>query len=232
MNLIWTIGRQDFLMTFRDPVFKGLLIFPFIAFGLVRWLYPVLAAEFQSLQDYSQVILMWAMMQSATMFGFIYGFLMLEEKEEKIDYALGVLPLSNLNLLFYRLAFGSFISVLVNYMLLHYGLIIDLPWWQEILLAFQFSLIAPIMALFLSAFAGNKIEGLAQMKIVNLVLLIPALVYFFPFKLLQLTAIVPSYWFFRSLGAAQSSDFYWIYLVGIGYALLIMWWCNRRIKNH
>lgn len=216
MRTILTISRADFKLAFRDPIFKILYFFPFLAFIIIKWVLPAITSSYPEVEPYHPVILMWACMQSATMFGFIYGFLFLEEKEENVDQALRIAPVSTFALVSSRLAMGIMITLIVNYCLLHYGGIVNLDFWQEVLIAFQFSLLAPLMVLLLNVLAGNKIEGMAQMKVLNIILNLPALIYFLPFKAIHLTAIIPTYWSFRSIEAAiDGQDFGIFYLIGL-----------------
>lgn len=233
MNSILVLSANDFRSTFRDPVFKGLLVFPFLSFAIVRWVFPLLINRFPSIEPYGPVILMWGCLQSAIMFGFIYGFLFLEEKEENIWQVIRVLPISGLKLVLSRLLIGLIISSMVNFTLIHWGRIAHFPLYQEILLSIQFSLAAPLIALALGAFANNRIEGLAQMKIVNMLLIIPGLIYILPYKAFHLTALIPTYWSFRSLEMAtkNSADFFWFFIIGMIFYLTCIFLLNRRLER-
>lgn len=156
---------------------------------------------------------MWACLQSATMFGFIYGFIFLEEKEESIWQAVQVLPISGFMLVASRLVIGVLISTLVNFTILHYGGIIQLQVWKEFVIAIHFSLAAPLIALYIAAFARNKIEGLAQVKVINILVLLPAIIYFLPYKATFVTAVIPTFWSFRSLEFADSLKEFAIFLL-------------------
>jgi hypothetical protein len=232
MNYIFALSLSDLRSTFRDPIFKVLLFFPLVSFALVRWGLPVILREFPIVEIYTQVILMWACLQSATMFGFIYGFLFLEEKEENIWQMIRILPVSGLQLVFSRLLIGLSISTLVNFCLIHYGQIIQIPLIKEVLLSFHFSLAAPFIALLLGAFAQNRIEGLAQMKIINILLILPAIMYFVPSPWVHLAAIVPTYWSYRSLEFAQEKGQFWLYLIaGLGVYLVSVLLLTRKLMQ-
>lgn len=231
MNTLLTLSRADLRSTFRDPIFKGLLGFPFVAFAIVRYVWPWLSARFPVVAPYGEVLLMWACLQSATMFGMIYGFLFLEEKEDRVWEAIRVLPVTTARLVASRLLVGVAVSTLVNWALIHRGGIVDLPAWREWPLALLFSLSAPLLALLLGVLAGNRIEGLAQMKIWNLVLIVPALIYFVPHPLAHLTALSPTYWAFRSLeAAAQATGSWWTFLsIGFLVHILVIWGLARQM---
>jgi len=231
MRFILSLSFNDLRSTFRDPVFKALLFFPFISYGIVAWVLPAVIHRWPVVGDYSDVILMWACMQSSTMFGFIYGFLFLEEKEENINQALRVVPVSGIMLVFSRLLIGMGISFLVSMALFHFGGVVRLPLISEMLLSLLYSLSAPLITLLLAAFARNRIEGLAQMKMVNILLMFPGLIYFLPYKTLHLTALVPTYWSFRATEMAirHSTLFLLFFSGGLLLHLGIIYWLNKKL---
>ena len=233
MKTLLLLSRQDFTTTFRDPIFKGLLVFPLLAFALVKWVLPAVVAYYPPLEPYQPVILMWACLQSATMFGFIYGFLFLDEKEEHVFQVLRVVPVSTFRLLASRLLVGYFVSTVVNFLLLRFSGVVRLPLGQEVGLAAHFSLMAPLLALVLGSFAKNKVEGMAQMKIVNLLFVLPGLIYVLPQPFLHLLALVPTYWSFRSLKAAAAgeSGFFLFYVGGLLYYGLLLGLVNRHFQR-
>ena len=225
---------MDLRSTYRDPIFKGLLFFPLAAFLLVRFVAPLLLTRYPDWSEYAPLIVMWACMQSATMFGFIYGFLILEEKEENVFSALQITPVSARLFIGSRLLIGLLISCLVNFLILWYGGIVQLPFWLCLLCALQFSLLAPLLTLLLGVFAQNKIEGMAQMKIANLLLNLPILIYFLPYKALHATALLPTYWSFRSIEAGLAGENFWLFYVAgcLSYLLclfLLNFYFKRRV---
>ncbi len=233
MKQLLALSLNDFRVTFRDPMFRALLFFPFVSFALVKWAVPALVAAYPPAAGFQLVVLMWACQQSAVMFGFIYGFIFLEEKEIDVWQALRILPVSNLLLTGSRLAIGLIVSSLVNWTMIHAGGVITVPFWQEALLAINFSMLAPLMALVLGTFAQNRIEGLAQIKIVNLLVILPALIYFLPYQWMNVLAVVPPYWSFRAMEYAAKGDqaFWLFYLVGVIFSGLLCWWLSRRMQN-
>ena len=229
MKYFLNLSINDLRSTFRDPVFKALLFFPFVSYAIVGWIFPAVIHRWPVIGDYADVILMWACMQSSTMFGFIYGFLFLEEREEHITDALQVVPVRLITMIFARLLAGMLVSFMVNFVLFHFGGIAHLQVIQEILLALLYSLSAPLITLLVTAFAGNRIEGLAQMKIFNILLILPGLIFFLPYPLLNITAIIPTYWSFRATEMAlKGSPLFPVYLAGgLIFHLGLIFFLNR-----
>lgn len=230
MDKIILLSISDFKATFRDAMFKILLFFPFASFALIRWVLPFIEERYPEIGSYKQVVLMWACLQSATMFGFIYGFIFLEEKEQNIWQVIRVTPVGSLKVIFSRLLVGIMVSFFVNLCLLRFGNIVHLSFLTEIILALHFSLAAPLIALALGAFAKNRIEGLAQMKIINLLLIAPALIYFLPSKWAHITALIPTYWSNRALETADNNQNFFIFSVtGLVLYILAVLLLNRKM---
>ncbi len=234
MSFFLYLCVNDFRSTFRDPIFKAILFFPFLSFAIIRWVFPFLMSHFAILIPYRVVILMWACLQSSIMFGFIYGFLFLEEKEEHVWDVIRVMPIAGIKLVFSRLFLGVIISSIVNFCIIHWGKIIDISVLEALLVSFLFSLSAPLIALVLGAMAENRIEGLALMKIFNLFLIIPGLIYFLPQKFAHLTAIIPTYWSFRTLEYAGNDlhHFLLFLVVGLFIHIIFMAYFNRRMARN
>ncbi len=233
MKQLLTLSQNDFRNTFRDPMFRFLLVFPIVSFAIVYWAVPAIEGVYLPITPYKPVVLMWASLQSATMFGFIYGFLFLEEKEESVWQAVRLLPISGLRLLFSRLLVGLVVSFIANFTIIHFGGIAALPVYISMLLAAVFSLTTLVIALWLGAMSHNKIEGMAQMKILNVILMLPGITYFLPYKFLHITAVIPTYWSFKGIemSMANSTDF-WRYLAGgIVFQLAIIFFLNRKLQR-
>lgn len=215
MNRILILSANDFRMVFRDPLLRVFLFMPLLIFAVVKWILPIVFSLFLVVQAYDYVIMMWACMQTSTMFGFISGFIFLEEKDENVFSALRVTPVTASILISFRMLLGITISVLINWLILEFGGIISANEWQKILVAFQYGLLAPLLALLLAVFANNKVEGLAQFKIYNLVVNLPILIYFLDFKGLHALAIIPTYWSFRCIETMEEGgNFIILFLIG------------------
>ncbi len=230
MSQILILSANDFRMVFRDPMLRIFLFMPL----LVVWLVPVLFAAYPAARDYDYVILMLAGMQTSTMFGFINGFVFLEEKDEQVFSALRVMPVSAGMLVGVRMLLGFAVACLVNVMLFRLTPWVAIGWGQTLLLAGQYALLAPLLALLVATFAQNKVEGLAQFKLYNFALNLPALIYFLPHKLLHALAVIPTYWTFRSVEALHADGSFWFFygigtLVYGGVLVGLVWMFEKRV---
>lgn len=226
MNRFILLSRNDFRMIFRDPMLKGLLFAPLLVILLVIFLLPSINAQFPAFKAYNYIVLMGAGVQAATMFGFITGFIFLEEKDENVFLALKTMPVSGRFFISSRMAITVLIAFIFNWALLHFSDLVEMTWTYEIALALQFSFLAPLLALAVANFAANKIEGLAQFKIYNLLVTLPLIIYFLDFKALHLLGFLPSYWTFRSVEMLETGGpfgmFYWIGWAVYGVMLIVL----------
>ena len=93
----------------------------------------------------------------------------------------------------------------------------------------------PIIALYLAALAGNKVEGLALSKGIGIFMLAPIVGIFTESWWKHLAGIIPFYWPVQALASlSQSGQNYWVFIVlGIlvhaFYIWLLLALFNRRI---
>lgn len=94
---------------------------------------------------------------------------------------------------------------------------------------------APLLALFLAAFANNKVEGLAIYKLTSLIFLAPFIGYFGKSGWVYLAGILPPFWVSKAfLASFEPCSHYWTFvIIGCFVHLAIIVWMldrfNRRI---
>ena len=81
MSRFLVLSRNDFKMIFRDPMLKALIFAPAMVVLIAIFLVPLINERFPTSEAYNYIILMGAGVQAATMFGFITGFIFLEENK-------------------------------------------------------------------------------------------------------------------------------------------------------
>lgn len=90
-------------------------------------------------------------------------------------------------------------------------------------------------ALFLAAFAGNKVAGLNILKFVNLVMLLPIAAFLVPMPVQLWAGLIPHYWGMKVFVQAAEGEAYWAYaLVAALYSptliALLLWQFRRSIR--
>ena len=173
-QLVGKLGRNDAKLIGRDRFLLFMLVFVIylataLRFGL-PWANTYLAEQgvlpsesvAKTLADFYPMIVAWIVMfTGALLAGTIFGFMLLDEKEDNTIKAMLVTPVSFHQYVLYRVG-GP--TVLAFFIVAGMMLFIDqalVPLWQLLLIAAGASLTAPIAALFYATFAENKVQGFA-----------------------------------------------------------------------
>ncbi|MDN4166864.1 hypothetical protein QWY31_15235 [Cytophagales bacterium LB-30] len=228
MNYLQII-RSDLKIGFRDPLLKIIFFFPLLVIAVAVWIVPQLMVWFPALSSYTLLIMAGAGMQTAIMFGFISGFLHLEEREEFTLQALQVLPLGLDKLLALRMASGSFITLASNMLIFLYSPLVAIDTWKCTILAINSALLAPLISLLIITFSSTRVDGMAKMKIINLVVALPLVSTLFISQWIWLLSPIPSFWVVQSLVNHTHSDIFMAYSTAavILYILVIGFFAKR-----
>lgn len=147
------------------------------------------------------------------LFGMVYGFILLDERDEGIITCFSVTPLGKSGYLKMRMVAPVLFSFLVTLLFVCITRFDDgVNWWKHIPLALITALQAPIMLLFLAAFAANKVEGMAIAKGFGILLLAVPIDYFIPSNWTYLAGVSPLFWTARGY-LAQDSTFVFLYIL-------------------
>lgn len=164
--------------------------------------------------------------------GTIVGFLLLDERDDQTLTALQVSPLPMTGYLTYRLGapvVASVVLTVVAFWIAGIGSVATGPLFVAAIAAAP---LAPLFALYLAAFANNKVQGFALAKS-NGFLTIPPLAAWFvdpPYE--YVFAVVPTYWpvkLYWRLEAGQ--DVWWLLLVGVAFQLLLLKLLVKRFER-
>jgi fluoroquinolone transport system permease protein len=239
MSFALSMARNDLLNLRRDPLLFYLILAPWLMLLLVRWAVPGLTAWAQGEYGvdlaayYPLIISFFFVMEIPMIVGVIMGLLLLDERDDGILTALGTTPVSRGAFLRYRLhlmIWLSAIHVLVCVPLT--GIVSPASWLWLIPIAVLSSLFAPLLALTMAVFAGNKLEGLALMKAFGVFLIGPVAAYFIRSDWQLLMGLMPSYWWARAYWALERGGPVWIYLgAGTVYHAALILWLLRRFRR-
>jgi hypothetical protein len=185
----------DAVNVLRDPVLAVALIFsiaPALVFALGH-----IAAD-AALADYFGVVGLTAYavpimyVLPAYLVGWVAGFLLIEDRDDGPLMALEVTPMGKSGFLAYRLGLAGLVTFIVG-LLAAWLLVPQAGPGLAIILSILMAVEAAIVALLLVAFAGNKVEGLALAKIINLGAIAP-LAAFAPWPWRYAATPFPSFW--------------------------------------
>jgi fluoroquinolone transport system permease protein len=212
----------------RDALLLWIPLIPLVmALGMRNGLPPLaqfLRAQVDfDLTAYYTLIMSSFLPMTPTMVGMVIGFLLLDERDDRTLTALMVTPLPPSYYLLYRISLPmllSFVMTLIGFAIagLQTMALSDL-----LLLSALASLSAPLVALFLAGFSENKVAGLAMLKILNGISILPMVAYFFNTPLQIIAGIIPTYWMLKAYWLAAAGQDYKVYfVVGIIAHLLVL----------
>ncbi|ALS26400.1 hypothetical protein IJ21_09910 [Paenibacillus sp. 32O-W] len=162
------------------------------------------------------------------------GLLMLDERDERIIDCYAVTPLRKRGYIVYRLILPVGICCGMSLLFVSASGISGLTVGQTLPLLL-FVLEAPLFALFLVAFAANKVEGLALSKLISMTLLGPACAYFVAEPWQWLAGLLPTYWPSKLYLELAAADNGWqrqaIFAIGLSVHLLLLYGLLRRFVN-
>ncbi len=245
-QLIGRLGRNDVKLIGRDSFMVFMFAFAIVISVVVRFGLPALndymieqnvlneTTFIASLEEiYPMIIAYLALFTGALLVGTIFGFMLLDEKDDKTIKAMLVTPVTMNQYLTYRIGMPAFIAfgiVLFEFLFINLALV---PLWQAILLAAGASLTAPIASLFFATFAANKVEGFAYTKFTGVAgwTILGGWFVVMPFQLIL--GIFPPFWISKAYWMIlEGNDLWWAALViGVITQFALIALLMRRFTN-
>ncbi len=209
------LGGIDVRSIGREPFLAWMAAYPIGLALLVRYGTPWFTGKVEAHVDltlyYGPIVSFMCVLTPAGLVGFVYGFVLIDDRDEGTLQALMVTPLSISVYTLFRIALPVLFSAIAVMVCVPIGGIAPVSMLKLIPVAFCASLWAPVMALFLVTFAENKVQGLAMFKIVNVVTLAPLAALFIEEPWQYLMGIVPLYWPARAFWQLADGDStYWV----------------------
>lgn len=201
MNKVASLFRKDARVIYRDSYLRFVIVIPPVMSLLTR-----IVIESVPLANFALFVAPALVSLSGGLLGFVYGFGMIEEREQQTWQLLRVLPLSNVTLFVYLTGTATlfaFALSLVSAVAYHYP-VANLA--AFVIMVAVISLLAPTLMLILGILAKNKIEGVAVWKLTSAVFALPALVFFVPTAWQPLLYWCPTYWMYLGLLRAYCAD--------------------------
>ena len=199
MNLLFKIVKNDLRLIFRDKSLMIMFIVPIAIILICRFGISQLVEIVPGLPDYFWLIVAGLTMVNAATPSYLFGFIMLDERDENIHIMLKILPVPENFLLKSRLVFMILIGYLFSAAIFLYNGLIHLPYYKILLISFLFALIPPVSTFAITAFAKNKIEAATLYKALNVLLFIPVIAFFVEGGLKMLFKIIPFFWIFETI---------------------------------
>lgn len=240
MKRLTTLLISDAKNTVRDDIMLIITVVPIFLSLLVRFGEPFLRSALEPYIDlrlhHGAII---AVLTSMTpmMYGWIIGFLLLDDRDEHTLSAIAVTPFSKRGYLLYRTLLIFLLSCVLTTVLVPLTGLAGLVLPRFIPIAVMTSLEAPLFALALAAFSGNKVEGMAIAKFMGLMGMLPLLPFYIDSPLVYIAGITPFFWVGKSVLLMEGSVGAYIlsvaagYLIHAAYLALFLWIFNRRVEE-
>lgn len=222
-QLVRKLGRNDVKVIGRDNFLRFMFMFAFIIAIVLRfglpWMNDYLIEQgvlnettfISSLVEvYPMFVAYLSIYTGPLLVGTIFGFMLLDEKDDNTIRAMMVTPVPLQQYLTYRVIAPivlTYIIVIGQVLFINQALI---PLWQLLLIATGASLTAPIISLFFATFAANKVQGFALSKFGGVSGWTIMLGWFAPMPFQLLIGIFPPFWISKA---------YWMILEGNN-----LWW--------
>ncbi len=230
-------GRNDLRGTYRDPLLWMVVLAPVIWTTGVALLTPSVTEmlaqryRFDLVPYYPLILTAFLLLTSIIVIGAIAAFLVLDEIDAGTLAALRVTPVPLSTLFAYRA--GTVIALTTIYVvatlsmsgLLEPGLVATL-----IPIGVVSGLSAVVTLLLIVAFANNKIQGIAVVRVLGMLIAgLPCLPWFIDSGWNLAFGVLPPYWAAKAFWVANDDGTWWPYLlVGAVYNLAIAWPLFRR----
>lgn len=238
MRTALAFGKNDLINIRRDSLLLYAAVVPWLLLLLVRLLVPWLTGWLHEsrgfdLVPYYPLILSFIMMQLPMIVGVVMGLLVLDERDAGTITALRVTPLSMTSYALYRISVTFLYSMLTLLVLLPISGLVPMALIPALVpISLLASLLAPLFALLISAFASNKLEGLALMKGFGIMLLGPLAAYFIQSDWQVLIGVLPTYWSASAYWIASEGGNFWpSLLAGLVYNSILLVWLLRRFQR-
>ena len=238
IKIIRSLGPIDVKSFSRDSFLRWMIFYPIAMGALLRWGIPFLAehlvVQFQfNLVPYYPLLMSFVLLIMPLISGVVIGFLLLDQRDDHTLTALQVTPLTLKNYLAYRISIPVVLSILMTIVTFQLANLVKVEFFPLLISAVVAAPGAPLFALFLAAFAKNKVQGFALMKMGAGIIYPPLIAYFIPSGIQILFGLVPTYWpvkLFWMLHAGESG--YWIYIVlGLIYQFALIALLMKRFNR-
>jgi fluoroquinolone transport system permease protein len=237
LTLFKALGPVDLKNVRRDSLLLWIPLLPVVMALALRLVVPAIQGVLLErlgfdLAPYYPLIMSGFIVAAPQLVGMIVGFLLLDERDDRMLAALLVTPVPLSDFLIYRISVPlllGFVATFLSYPLV--GLT-PLGWGDLLVVALLAALVAPQVALFLATFAENKVAGFAMVKLLNTLMFFPVIAYFVPMPWQLLGGLIPVYWPAKILWLAAAGEPYLLYVpVGLAVNALAIALLLQRFKT-
>ncbi|CAM4513532.1 fluoroquinolone transport system permease protein [Paenibacillus endophyticus] len=198
MMKLLALTKNDARQIWKDPLLMASLLGPLVLIVFARFIIPPLSGWVEQhygfpVIDYFDFIAVILLLTIPLLSGTMAGLLMLDERDENMIAYYAITPLTRKGYFIYRLYGPVLLSIGLSSLFFLWSGITEVQ-IEGLYFVILLTIEALCMALFLAAFAANKVEGLALSKISGLLFAGPIIAAFAPFPWSYVGAWIPTYW--------------------------------------
>jgi fluoroquinolone transport system permease protein len=196
-----TLMKNDLKNIFRDRMLVFSAIFAPLMFLVIgRIVFPWITENYYpNLVLFYPAFFMLFVIFIPMIFGFVAGFLIMDERDENILTVLRVMPISRSSYLFYRMFLMSILSFILVLLFPWLTGLIDVTFWNYLPIAILFAVFTPVLALVVNIIATNKIQAFALFKTLGSIFMIPIFALAIEGWLQYIFSPIPNFWTFIAL---------------------------------
>ncbi len=211
---ISVLARGDLKLIIRDSTLVMMLFGP-LAITVVLFFLPTLEVLIQTkfgfdISPYRLFAVSFLNMVPGMLFAMIYGFIILDERDEEVIEFISITPLRKQGYLTYKLIMPMLLSAVFFLLIFYATALVPLNLLHGLGIAVMVALEAAIGTLFLVVFSENKVEGLAFSKLLGIMYLAFPIVFFWNSGWNWLSAFLPPFWIAKAFVHSQAGSI-WIW---------------------
>ena len=211
---ILVLAQGDLKLIIRDTTLVMALFGP-LAITILLFFLPPIESLIQTRfafdpTPYRLFVVSFLNLIPGMLFAMIYGFIILDERDEDVIDFISITPLRKQGYLMYKLIMPMLLSALFFLLIFYATALVPLNLLHGLGIAIMIALEAAIGTLFLVTFSENKVEGLAFSKLLGIMYLAIPLVFFWDSGWHWLSAFLPPFWIAKAFVHSQISSV-WIW---------------------
>ena len=222
---------------FRDKMYAFFMIYPIIIGIVAYFLIPYLRTEVGDLV--ANIVALMFVIMTSFMFGAITGFTLLDDQDDQVLYSLRITPIKVSDYIWIKLMMSYILGVISTFLLVFITKLFESSVMNMVGISLLASLQAPMLALFINAFASNKVEGFVFMKSTGIIVMIPMAALFLTNWTEVFLGVVPGFWVARIVSMSMIPGDYFLneilyyilgFVVNFGFIGLLFWKYRKRVQ--
>lgn len=222
---------------FRDKMYAFFMVYPIIIGIVAYFLIPYLRTEVGDLV--ANIVALMFVIMTSFMFGAITGFTLLDDQDDQVLYSLRITPIKVSDYIWIKLMMSYILGVISTFLLVFITKLFESSVLNMVGISLLASLQAPMLALFINAFASNKVEGFVFMKSTGIIVMIPMAALFLTNWTEVFLGIVPGFWVARIVSMSMIPGDYFLneilyyilgFVVNFGFIGLLFWKYRKRVQ--